>query len=571
MDQIQALSLLALDSFEQGVMMVDSDLQVLYFNEWVQEECGLEPLIEPQRFIELFPAMVAGRVYRSLQQCIDFGVSKRLASRWIDVPLSVQFTELPETAHNQSISIYPLTQGKTHFALLVINDMSHAHYRENELRSQAVHLERLANFDPLTGLMNRRYFTERLEGFLGRSHRDTSRFALMFLDLDRFKEVNDTYGHAAGDELLRRVSAQLKKLLRRNDVIGRLGGDEFVILIDNITREDQPAMVANKLLTLFRNTWNILGQEVQVGVSIGIALYPEDSQSAHGLLKQADLAMYSAKQLGRGRFQYYSSSMGEAVHNRTLLEEELNQALELGEFELYFQPQVDIHSCQIHGCEALIRWNHSSRGVVLPMEFIPVAEESMLIVALGRWVIEQSIQFQAKMEAAGMDNFSMAINLSPKQFEALSLYNILSKAIEDNQVNPSRIVLEITEGHLIQSKKKSTQTMKQLKQLGIKIALDDFGTGYSSLAYLKTLPLDYLKIDRLFVKDLVEDQVDQQIITSVVDLAQALSLQIVAEGAETPEQVSKLRELGCGVIQGFYYAQPMTSEDVLEYCLQFSG
>lgn len=571
MDQIQALSLLALDTFEQGVMMVDSDLQVLYYNEWVQDECGLAPLEEPQRFIEIFPAMVAGRVYRTLQQCLEFGISKRLASRWIDVPLRVQYTEVPQSEHNQSISIYPIQQGETHYALVVINDMSHTHYRENELRSQAVHLERLANFDPLTGLMNRRYFTERLEGFLGHSNRHDTRFALMFLDLDRFKEVNDSYGHAAGDELLRRVSAQLKKLLRRNDVIGRLGGDEFVILIDNITREDQPAMVANKLLALFSNTWNILGQEVEVGTSIGIALYPEDSQSTHGLLKQADLAMYSAKQLGRGRFQYYSASMGEAVQNRSLIEEELKQGLERGEFELYFQPQVDIHSCQIHGCEALIRWNHPTRGLVLPMEFIPIAEESMLIVALGRWVIEQSLQFQAKMEAAGLKDFSIAINLSPKQFEALSLYSILSKAIEDNQVNPKQIVLEITEGHLIQSKKKSTQTMRQLKHLGIKIALDDFGTGYSSLAYLKTLPLDYLKIDRLFVKDLVEDKVDQQIITSVVDLAQALKLQIVAEGAETPEQVNKLRELGCGVIQGFYYAKPMSSEDVLEYCLQFSG
>lgn len=568
LENVPQLAMLAVDALDNGVMIFDSQLRMVYLNNWVQESCVfVEPPLEME-FSSVFPKMKSRRVHRAIAQCIKFGLAKKIATKLLKQPFPFFQDQDITKVIKQSISIYPLEMKGAYYAYVEIQNVTHTYNRERELQAQALHLQRLANFDPLTGLMNRRFFTEQLAVAVDRSVKQGTRFSLLVLDLDKFKSVNDNYGHNVGDELLRRTSAELKKLLVGNDVIGRIGGDEFVILLDDVLHEEQPAMLAGKILSLFNEKWSIMERHLKVGTSIGIAMFPEDGTHSGALLKHADLAMYSAKQLGSGKFQFYSSAMGNNVLHRIELENDLRMAIEKEEFELYFQPQVDIDTGKIHGCEALIRWNHPEKGNILPMDFIPVAEESMLIVALGKWVIEESIRFLKVMNEKGL-HCLMAINLSPCQFEAITLFDVLANAIKENEVNPEMVVLEITEGHLIQSRTKTDNTLRRLKMLGVKVALDDFGTGYSSLAYLKTLPLDFLKIDRLFVKDLVQDLVDQKIIASVVELAQALDLEIVAEGAETPEQVAKLQILGCGVIQGFYYSKPMPGDELIEYCLNF--
>lgn len=570
-DLIQQLTYKAMDSQNYGVLFVNQTHEIFYSNHWFKENITNDLGVTNQEFLNLFPQLKQSKIEKGIQLCLESGEETFINYQTMDVPFPFVHNLKENCCLKQNVSISPIKLSHQIYAYIEVHDVSDLYLHQLELESQSIHLEKLANFDTLTGLMNRRCFTSRLDDAIASAHRNSSRFAIMFLDLDHFKEVNDKFGHSSGDELLRQVASELKKLLRRNDIIARLGGDEFVIYIDNVTREDQPAMVGNKLLSLFAQKWVLFGQEVKVGVSIGISMYPNDGMTASELLKHSDMAMYSSKQLGRGRFQYYATSMGESAFARLELERELKAAVEEGQFELYFQPQVDINQCKIHGCEALIRWNHPEKGLISPLDFIPLAEESILIVTIGRWVIEESTRFLKRLNEQGIKDILLAINLSPRQFDALSLFDVLSKAVDDTQVNAKDLVLEITEGHLLQSKAKTNLTMKRLKNLGIQIALDDFGTGYSSLAYLKTLPLDFLKIDRLFVRDLVEDKVDQQIISSIVELAQGLNLDIVAEGAETPEQVAKLKTLGCGVIQGYYYAQPLKRDDFIEYCLQFQG
>lgn len=568
---IQDLSMQALNLRDLGVVFIDESYEIVYHNSWVSQYLKDSNPILGKPFFSCFTEMQGSQIDKIIQSYFMGDFTQNQSTMDLKGEFPFYTNNGQGKLIHQRVAIHSLLNKSKRYVYIEIQDVSELYVREQELENQALHLERLANYDTLTGLMNRRFFTERLTEEISSSERNSLRFAVLFLDLDHFKQVNDKLGHSAGDELLRKVSGQLKLILRRNDIVARLGGDEFVILLDNITREDQPAMVANKLLDLFRAKWTIHGQDIEIGTSIGISIYPNDGTTASELLNTSDMAMYTSKQLGRGRFQYYSSSMGESAAQRAALEQELKLAVEEGQFELYFQPQVDIHQCKIHGCEALIRWNHPTRGLVMPMEFISLAEESLLIVTIGRWVIEEASRFLKRLNDSGLQDVLMAINLSPRQFEALSLFDVLSKAISEAQINAKNLVLEITEGHLFQSKAKTNLTMKRLKNLGIQIALDDFGTGYSSLAYLKTLPLDFLKIDRLFVTDLVQDLVDQQIISSIIELAQGLNLDIVAEGAETPEQVAKLKTLGCGVIQGFYYAEPLSGDDFIEYCLQFQG
>lgn len=568
---IQDLSLQAMNLRDMGVIFINDSYEIIYHNTWVTEHLKESDSLIGKSMLSCFAEIQETDVHELIQSSLQCDFDQIQSHSGLKGNFPFYAKKGQGKLIHQRIAIHTLVNESRRYIYVEIQDVSDLESRELELENQTLHFERLANYDTLTGLMNRRFFTERLTEEISSSERNSLRFAVLFLDLDHFKQVNDKLGHSAGDELLRKVSSQLKLMLRRNDLVARLGGDEFVILLDNMTREDQPAMVANKLLNLFQPKWSIHGHEVEIGTSIGISIYPNDGTTASELLNSADMAMYTSKQLGRGRFQYYSSSMGESAAQRAALEKELKLAIEDGQFELYFQPQVDIHNCKIHGCEALIRWNHPTRGIVSPIEFIPLAEESLLIVAIGRWVIEEACRFLKRLNDSGLQDILMAINLSPRQFEALSLFDVLSKAVTETQINAKLLVLEITEGHLFQSKTKTNLTMKRLKNLGIQIALDDFGTGYSSLAYLKTLPLDFLKIDRLFVTDLVQDLVDQQIISSIIELAQGLNLDIVAEGAETPEQVAKLKALGCGVIQGFYYAEPLPADDFIEYCLQFQG
>ncbi len=571
MIQLKELSLLALDALESGVIILDKELKILYVNEWLKEHLYGGVAIQGNTFMAAFPDMVGKRIHHTIIKCLEFGLSKKIATRLLDTPFPLFDLLEREKQLLQSISIYPIKIKDENFTYIDIHNVTNNYRRENELKSQALHLQKLANYDPLTGIMNRRYFNQRLEEFVAQSTRMKTRFAIMFLDLDRFKEVNDKYGHNIGDELLKRVSDYLKRVLRKNDIVGRFGGDEFIILIDNIVKEDQPAQVAAKLIEGFKSKWIIEGNEVGVGVSIGISVFPEDGTTGRIILQKADTAMYSAKNLGRGRFQYFSAKMGENVQEKAKLEREIRIGLEQGQFELYFQPQINLDTMKIHGCEALIRWNHPERGLVAPLHFIPFAEQSFLIVSIGKWVIEESAKFCSQLGLKGLADILMSVNLSPRQFETLSLYDVLQHAIHVHGVKPAQFILEITETHLMSSQEKSINTLKKLKSEGYHIALDDFGTGYSSLAYLKNLPLDYLKIDRVFVKDLVDDLVDQKIITSIIKLAQGLSLQVVADGAENMKQVEKLKELGCEVVQGAHYAKPMQADEFLDYCIKFQG
>jgi diguanylate cyclase (GGDEF)-like protein/PAS domain S-box-containing protein len=422
-------------------------------------------------------------------------------------------------------------------------------------------IQQLAYFDTLTGLPNRTLLTDRIRQALARSERDTLQAAIIFLDLDLFKFINDTLGHSSGDLLLQIVAERIQGCIRRSDTVARIGGDEFVVVLNGIPDAEAASQLAQKILDTVRLPVDLAGQEVFSSCSIGIALHPVDGRDAETLLMNADAAMYQSKEQGRNTYQFYSRELNQRSAERLVLETSLRRSLERGDFLLYYQPQIDLHTGLVTGMEALLRWNHPELGMVSPARFIPLAEETGIIVPLGEWVIRTACAQRRVWQDAGFTNLRMAINLSFKQFRQKNLPAVISECLTATGLDPAYLELELTESSIMEQSGQNIAILTQLQELGVSLSIDDFGTGFSSMGALKLLPIHRLKIAQQFVRDILTDPDDAAITDAVIAMAHSLKLTVLAEGVETREQMDYLRQRQCDEAQGFYFAPPMPAAE----------
>ena len=423
--------------------------------------------------------------------------------------------------------------------------------------------EQLATHDTLTGLPNRMMFMDRLEQSLIRARRHQTLVGIMFIDLDRFKRVNDTLGHACGDQLICAVARRLRALVRADDTVARLGGDEFVVIINDAAAIHPILQVVEKMLAEVSQSYSLDGRELFSSCSIGVSVFPNDGTTSSDLLKHADTAMYHAKNSGRNRFQLYDPAMNAMAGERLQLETELHYAKERDELVFHYQPQLNLETGRIHGVEALIRWQHPQKGLLAPAAFLAMLEESGDIVTVGRSLLRTACHQTAQWLAAGHADLCVAVNLSGVEFWHDTLFDNVREALEQSGLPPHALQLELTEGIFMENIDTAVERILALKALGVTVAIDDFGTGYSSLAHLKRFPLDVLKIDRYFVKDIHHAPVNEALVSSILALCKGLDLGSVAEGIENKDQLESLRKLGCEVVQGYYISRPVPAEQIL--------
>jgi len=455
-----------------------------------------------------------------------------------------------------SISAVRDEQGRMTNYVGVFSDYTHRKSAEQRLYY-------LANHDPLTGLYNRMALQEKLNHAVLSA--DDKPFAVLFIDLDRFKTINDTLGHEVGDALLVTVAQRLQTVVSEYDVLARIGGDEFTILLEDAESLEQVSLVAEDLRQALIQPCVINGQELFVSCSIGVSVYPCDGKTPAALLKNADVAMYRAKETGKNNVQFFAANMNEMAFEHLMMENGLRHALERQQFCLHYQPKIDLASGRLSGLESLIRWNHPSLGLVPPVSFIPLAEESGLIVAIGEWVLFEACRQMCVWLKAGLDIPHVAVNLSPRQFQKENLVQQVKEALVQSGLPASRLELEITESMIMQDPKRAVQTLNELKLMGVMLAIDDFGTGYSSLSNLKHFPIDSLKIDRSFVEGLPEDSDNAAITEAIIAMARKLRLTVVGEGVETAQQMLFLRKSGCHSVQGYLYSRALSADDLVAY------
>jgi diguanylate cyclase (GGDEF)-like protein/PAS domain S-box-containing protein len=446
------------------------------------------------------------------------------------------------------------TKNEPAFFVAVFSDITVLKRAENELHY-------LAHHDPLTQLPNRLLFKDRLDHALKNAHREQEMVALLALDLDRFKNINDSLGHPAGDELLKSVSAHLVSLVRENDTVSRVGGDEFTIIAEGLTSFHSVSLLADKIVKGMVHDFNLGNQKVMTSISIGIAVYPQDGDTHEELLKNADTALYKAKGLGRNNYQFYTQDLSQSAFEKLVMENQMTHAISNHEFEVYYQPQFDIETDKLVSAEALIRWNHPEYGIVTPDKFIPLAEENGLIVSLGEWVLRTACTQAKKWLDSGYEFERIAVNLSGKQLDRPGLYDTVKSILQSTGLPPQKLELEVTEGFIMGEGRDSISLLESFRDLGITIAIDDFGTGYSSLTYLKRLPIRTLKIDRSFVTDLPHDDEDAAISRAVIALGHSLGMHIIAEGVENHSQLDFLKAEGCEVMQGYLKGKPSPSSE----------
>lgn len=451
-----------------------------------------------------------------------------------------------------SISRIDNQQGKTFNYVAVFSDIS-------SLKESERKFYHLAHHDPLTGLPNRLLMIARLEHALKQSYRVPTHLAVMFIDLDRFKNVNDSYGHALGDQLLVNVARRLTNHLRSGDTISRIGGDEFVVILEQLGQAGKAAALAQNCIDTLARPFAIAGHEIFITPSIGIALFPEDGNDAESLIKHADIAMYRSKEEGRHQYSFFTRQLSDKVKERLKCETLLRRALERQEFELHYQPQVCAKGGEIVGAEALLRWNHPEKGQVLPGHFITVLEETGLIQEVGTWVLKTACRQMQEWAEMGLPKIRLAVNLSARQVSPECNNQRLQDILIASRLSPDRLELEITEHSMMQCAEKSSQLLSSLRELGISLAIDDFGSGHSSLMRLKQLPVHCLKIERALVRDIPSDQDDQAICRAVVALGHSLGVRIVAEGVEREEQASFLRSIDCDELQGYLFGRPIAA------------
>ena len=423
----------------------------------------------------------------------------------------------------------------------------------------------LAYRDTLTGLPNRLLFADRLEQAVIRSERSRTSMALMLVDIDDFKLVNDSFGHDAGDKLIKAVGELISKSLRRADTIARLGGDEFAVIIEDINGPDDAISIADNLTTILEHNVRLDDQETYTSASIGIAVYPEDGKDARTLLKNADTAMFRAKENGRHCFQFYKPEMSVNAMERLDLENSLKAAFENDEFLIHYLPVIDIHKNEVVGVEALLRWQHPDKGMIQPADFVKIVEDCGLIVALGEWLI-YSVCKQIKVwQDAGLENQNVSINLTPRQFKEQDLVALFTQAMDEHDIEATSLSVEVTERTLIDNIGEVESTLKKLRAMGMKILLDDFGTGYASLAYLKEFPVDVVKIDRAFVAGIPDNEDDSTIVDAIAGLTRGLKLSLLAEGVENERQLDVLKSLGCQYAQGFFWSKALPGNEYEQF------
>jgi diguanylate cyclase (GGDEF)-like protein len=448
-----------------------------------------------------------------------------------------------------------------------IMDITERKTAEKILLEQKNVLHYQANYDSLTGIPNRTLFLDRLENAIKKSKRQPYKLAILFIDLDHFKKINDSLGHGAGDKVLIEVTNRLTSLVRAEDTVARLGGDEFTIILENITHTDFIVTLCNKIIEKLTQPIIFDGGDLYVSCSIGISLCPDDNMEANNLLKYADSAMYKAKNRGGNTFQFYDKELTKLACERVSLEAGLRSAIKDGELEVYYQPQVDGRTDKLIGIEALVRWNHPTRGLILPDSFIPLAESTSLIINLDRFVMEQAMTQVAQWYEKGLNPGVLALNLAVKQIHKDDFIEMCKQLILKTKCKPEWLEFEVTEGQIMTNPDKAVRILQDIRDLGISLAIDDFGTGYSSLFYLKKFPINKLKIDREFIKNLPEDKEYAAITKGIINLSKILNLQVIAEGVETEEQKDFMVKYGCNDIQGYFYSKPLIAGE-LEIILQ---
>lgn len=506
---------------------------------------------------DLFPSFVASRFPPSLTSA----VLEQNLRNW---ELSIQHKNGRVFVYDMQHRIIENALTGEKVVLTIGVDVSGAtEGHDTALQEHKRQLNYLSFHDPLTGLANRSLFYDRVHKSLSLARRSNSNLAILLVDLDRFKNINDSLGRDAGDFYLKQAAIRLSETLRDTDTVARLSGDEFVVVLENIAQAKNITAIAAKILTAIAQPLDVTGHEITCTASIGISLYPKDGNSIDQLLKHADLAMSRAKALGKNRTQFYVQAMTDNAVNYLLLENDLRKAIENDELCLHYQPQLDLASGTITGLEALVRWQHSERGLIPPSEFIPLAEETGLIEPLGNWVLKEACQSFSRWLMSGLNFGKVAVNLSPRQFRQEHFEQVIVKTLLETQLSPEYLELEITESSAMENAAEAIELLKGFSEMGLSLAIDDFGTGYSSLAYLKRFPINKLKIDRSFIKDIDHDEADAAIAKSIIDLSHNMSLIVVAEGVERQSQSRWLNEKGCDQVQGYFFAKPLAEAELL--------
>ena len=466
-----------------------------------------------------------------------------------------EFISTDGTVTSAEFSFFPKrdNEGKVCGFRGVGHDITERKHAEEKIKYQATH-------DALTGLPNRLMFSQLLNQAIKSARRYKRQFAVLFIDLDRFKIINDTMGHDAGDQLLQEIAARLKQTLRAVDVVARLGGDEFIVLIDEVSDSSHVSTVAHKIITSIIKPLTIMKQECRITASIGISIYPKDAEDEQSLMKNADMAMYLAKEEGKNNYQFYSEEIQSKSLEHLSIETNLRFALERNELSLHYQAKLDFKTNAITGVEALLRWQNPSLGSVTPTQFIPVAEESGLIIPIGRWILRTACAQNAAWQQQGLPPVCMAVNLSLRQLTDNNLIDDIRTALNDSGMAPNLLELEITESMVMHNPTRMIAVLAKIKNLGVRLAIDDFGTGYSSLAQIKHFPIDTLKVDRSFIHNIPKDAEDKAITEAIIAMGKTLSLTVVAEGVETVEQMNFLRDHSCDEMQGFYFSKPIAPE-----------
>lgn len=555
-DEIQVLSQ-AVEQSPSSVVITDNKGKIEYINHKFEEMTGLNKDEYINQYPNLFVSDLnpGAEIEQVLKQFSAGGewrgeVKNRRASGelfWESTIIS------PIRQHN----------GEIKHLIRISEDITIRKEQEEKLLHQA-------NYDLLTELPNRSLAYDRLHLALAQAKRNNRFVVVMFLDLDRFKNVNDTLGHDAGDQLLVEASQRLKSCIREDCTVARFGGDEFLVILPNVEDPLHSESVAQRIISTFTDPFEIEKQAFFVTASIGVSVYPTDGEDLQALLRNADTAMYRAKELGRSNFQYFTRSMNQKANERLRIETELRKALDRNELQLLYQPIIEPSTQQMVRVEALIRWHNSELGTVSPDIFIPVAEDSELIVQIGTWTIHEACRQLLQWDELGLNELKVSVNVSSRQFKDSSIVDTVAKALSQNRMRPDRLELEITEGVLLEDDVNVKVIIEQLKELGVSLSIDDFGTGYSALSYLQKYPFDILKIDRSFVVDVVENKHDTALCNAIISMAHSLNLKVIGEGVETKQQLEVLGRGYCDMVQGYYYSKPIQSQEVLSFHEMFS-